>query len=246
MDSQTARDVPLFIISASVSSERRVSPSWTLTQLRAKLEFITGVPPSCQKLTLKLPGQDEVVLEAPDEDTTRVGAWSLQAYAEIQVNDLRPASALTNFTDTSTVTKYTMPVSTYETLPSSVLAWKRAKKLGRFDPFLPEHEAQKVHRLWAEIASRDVAVARRCRLGGPDARRGTVAYVGLVDEIPGGGPWVGVALDEPVGKNDGSVGGKRYFDCKEKFGVFVRPERLETGDWGPLMDEEDDDELEEI
>lgn len=85
MDYQPARDVPLLIVSAQVSSERRVTPSWTLTQLRSKLESITGVPPSCQQLTLKLPGQGAVGIEAQDEDTTRVGAWNLQAYAEIQV-----------------------------------------------------------------------------------------------------------------------------------------------------------------
>ena len=35
------------------------------------------------------------------------------------------------------------------------------------------------------------------------------------------GQWAGIELDEPVGKNDGSVAGKRYFDCKMKFGLFA-------------------------
>lgn len=30
--------------------------------------------------------------------------------------------------------KYTLPESTYESLPNSVLAWKKNQKLGRFDP----------------------------------------------------------------------------------------------------------------
>jgi tubulin-folding cofactor B len=137
-----------------------------------------------------------------------------------------------------------MPASTYETLPDSVLAWKKSQKLGRFDPSLPEQEAEKIRVMWSEITDRKIAVSARCRLGADSARRGTVAYVGEVEEIPGKGPWVGVTIDEPVGKNDGSVGGKRYFTCAEKRGVFVRPERVEMGDWPVLMDEDDD--LEEL
>ena len=138
-----------------------------------------------------------------------------------------------------------MPASTYASLPATVLAWKKSQKLGRFDPSLPEHEAQKAQSLWDEIGTRGIRLGRRCRLGNEDTRRGTVAYVGEVEEIPGKGPWIGVELDEPVGKNDGSVGGKRYFSCGERRGVFVRPERVEIGEWGLLI-EEDDDDLEEL
>ena len=82
------RDVPLIIQSANTSSERRITPSWTISQLKSKLEPVTGIPPSCQKLTLRLPGQDHVAIEARDEDNVQVGSWSLQAYAEVGVSTM--------------------------------------------------------------------------------------------------------------------------------------------------------------
>lgn len=78
-----------------------------------------------------------------------------------------------------------------------------------------------------------------------DHRRGTISYIGPVAEIPGGiGSWIGITLDEPTGKNDGSVKGKRYFQCPNNCGVFVRPERCEAGDFPPL--DLDDEDLEEM
>jgi len=54
-------------------------------------------------------------------------------------------------------------------------------------------------------------------------------YVGQVHFQPG--TWVGIQYDEPTGKNDGSVGGTRYFTCQDKYGGFVRPATVEVGDF---------------
>ncbi|KAL6112783.1 kif13b [Pungitius sinensis] len=59
-------------------------------------------------------------------------------------------------------------------------------------------------------------------------KAGTVRYIGVTQFA--GGVWVGVELDTPVGKNDGSVGGHRYFHCKPGYGVLVRPDRLSRRD----------------
>ena len=52
-----------------------------------------------------------------------------------------------------------------------------------------------------------------------------------------------MALDEPTGKNDGSVKGKRYFECGSNCGVFVRPERVEIGDFEALDEFGSDEEF---
>ena len=40
------------------------------------------------------------------------------------------------------------------------------------------------------------------------------------------GKWIGVALDDAKGKNDGTVQGKTYFNCPEGHGIFVRQSQI--------------------
>ncbi|KDO29311.1 hypothetical protein SPRG_05848 [Saprolegnia parasitica CBS 223.65] len=53
---------------------------------------------------------------------------------------------------------------------------------------------------------------------------GTVRFIG--DVIGFQGLWLGVELDTPSGKNDGSIKGEYYFRCEDKYGVFVRPTQV--------------------
>ncbi|XP_030919645.1 CAP-Gly domain-containing linker protein 2 isoform X1 [Geospiza fortis] len=53
---------------------------------------------------------------------------------------------------------------------------------------------------------------------------GVIQYLGETQFAPG--QWAGVVLDDPVGKNDGSVGGVRYFECQPLQGIFTRPSKL--------------------
>ncbi|KAJ1033941.1 hypothetical protein NDA16_000149 [Ustilago loliicola] len=53
---------------------------------------------------------------------------------------------------------------------------------------------------------------------------GEVLFVGQTSFAAG--VWVGIELDNPNGKNNGSVQGKRYFECQDGYGVFVRSSQV--------------------
>ena len=67
-----------------------------------------------------------------------------------QVSSTDPSAACM-IPSLSAVPKYEMPVETYSTLPDTVLAYKRANRIGRFDPGAPSLQEQKIAEMWGEI-----------------------------------------------------------------------------------------------
>ena len=57
-------------------------------------------------------------------------------------------------------------------------------------------------------------------------QRGTVRFVGETDFAEG--VWIGLELERPVGRNDGSVQGVRYFSCQPEHGLFCPPSHVTT------------------
>ncbi|KAM6970050.1 CAP-Gly domain-containing linker protein 2 [Aplochiton taeniatus] len=68
----------------------------------------------------------------------------------------------------------------------------------------------------------DFIVAERVWVNG--VKPGVIAYLGETQFAPG--QWAGVVLNDLLGKNDGSVGGVRYFECQALQGIFTRPSKL--------------------
>lgn len=58
------------------------------------------------------------------------------------------------------------------------------------------------------------------------AGRGTVKFCGSTHFQVG--KWVGIELFEKKGKNDGSVQGQKYFECKPGYGIFVKRSQVQV------------------
>jgi len=61
---------------------------------------------------------------------------------------------------------------------------------------------------------------------------GTVRFIGLTQDTQK--PRIGVELDEPNGKNSGTVKGVAYFKCKSKHGVLLAKNKVMKGTSGPF------------
>lgn len=95
-----------------------------------------------------------------------------------------------------------------------------------------------------------ITINSRCEIT-PGKRRGRIGWKGLIhkDNTLGmpNGYWVGIVLDEPVGKNNGTIDTIHYFDTPgDKYGVFVRGPNVDIGDYPErnILSDSDDDEEE--
>uniref|UniRef100_A0A3Q3JDQ3 CAP-Gly domain-containing protein n=1 Tax=Monopterus albus TaxID=43700 RepID=A0A3Q3JDQ3_MONAL len=74
----------------------------------------------------------------------------------------------------------------------------------------------------AQNAEENFQIGERVWVNGN--KPGYIQFLGETQFAPG--QWAGIVLDEPIGKNDGSVAGVRYFQCEALRGIFTRPSKL--------------------
>ncbi|KAG2203741.1 hypothetical protein INT46_010675 [Mucor plumbeus] len=236
--------VTLFVDTSDekVSSERRFDKSLTISQLKYKLEPITGIPYSTQKIDLY---QGNNLQGSLDDESKMLGAYPVEDYMRIQVTDTNPHRVKNQYTDVSLVEKFELTEDEYEKRTDTVRAFKERNKLGRFSAEAAANE--KAIETAHENAANQIKIGDRCEVFGDDyaaQRLGTVKFVGETKFQPG--LWVGIQYDEPLGKNDGSVQGEKYFECPSKYGGFVRPTKVNVGDFPEEELLLTDDELEEM
>ena len=177
-----------------------------------------------------------------DDDSKMIGYYSPLDGWIVHITDTNPYSLSANggLEDVSQVKKYEMSDDDYMKLDDNYRKWK-AKKLEE-DPTwtLEKEQMRKKDPNWEppeKISDPDymkdlcetegVVVGARCEVAG--GRRGAIRYIGKT--VLGEGWWMGVQYDEPVGKNDGTVKGEKYFECDDKYGGMVRPNLVVVGDF---------------
>uniref|UniRef100_H3CU30 CAP-Gly domain containing linker protein family member 4 n=1 Tax=Tetraodon nigroviridis TaxID=99883 RepID=H3CU30_TETNG len=123
-------------------------------------------------------------------------------------------------TDTSDLSQRSFPQNSFSSIPFSCSGFSHS--LSSSSSSLDKQSA-------SPPASSSVCRGPEVRLGErvlvAGQRTGVVKFCGKTNFAPG--IWLGIKLDKPSGKNDGSVGGVRYFSCPPKHGVFAPPSRVQ-------------------
>lgn len=211
--------------------------STTIAELKSRIFGLTGTAPSSMKL--KVNGSLDVSAPNFDENQTLEDV----ALAVGELDSLR-----VSVTDTDP-TSIVHQLGRQGDLEAARFKLDEAKYDQRDDTFralerrgvIKHSAAGSLHKENHVFTGELPKVGERCEIkpATPEdpIKRGEVAFVGETKFSQG--VWVGVKLDEPLGKNDGSVKGVRYFSCPMSYGVFVKPDRVMVGDYPELLIDEE-------
>ncbi|XP_017865032.1 PREDICTED: tubulin-folding cofactor B [Drosophila arizonae] len=221
----------------TVAFEIKFAKDLTISQLKSKLEILTGGNAGTMKVELYK--GDNFVTTLSDNDA------KLGFYINCDGMRLHVIDNFANFTfDTETVEKFELSNDQYEQRSDSVRSFLKQNRLGKYNEEERQQMEIKRREQAAEIQRRAdlCVVGSRCQVSvsGNPTRRGTVMYNGQLEGK--NGIYIGVQYDEPLGKNNGSVDGKSYFICQPNYGGFVSPLSVEVGDF-PAETFDLDDEL---
>ncbi|XP_011496659.1 PREDICTED: tubulin-folding cofactor B [Ceratosolen solmsi marchali] len=219
------------------SVERRFKRNITIEEFKNKLELLIGCRSNA--MNLEVYNKNDDIVCKPNDISNYLGSYPIDNGMRVHVT----ANDKEEIQDPSTVQKFELSDDTYAKMPSTVKAFLKENKLGKYD----EDKVRKMEENRVLELENDkkliscMKVNDRCEvtIPGNPKRKATIMYVGQTEFKPG--YWVGVKYDEPLGKNNGSVAGVQYFDCYDKYGGFVKPSCIVLGDFP-----EDDYDLNEL
>lgn len=217
-----------------VSFERRFPKDLKIRDLKEKLEIITGC--SAATMVLELYSGDNMVALLSDENAF-LGFYSPQDGHRIHV---KGTASLYNLEES--VAKFELSEEQYDERKESLRHFLKQNKLGKYnaEELKKMEEAAELQKQKEAEALEKITIGSRCKVTvkGKPTRFGTVRYKGVLEGKTG--TFVGVQFDEPLGNNDGSVGGAKYFECPPKYGSFVPPVTVEVGEFPPEDDLDDE------
>eukprot|EP01122_Echinamoeba_exundans_P014691 TRINITY_DN6703_c0_g1_i1.p1 TRINITY_DN6703_c0_g1~~TRINITY_DN6703_c0_g1_i1.p1 ORF type:complete len:226 (-),score=69.20 TRINITY_DN6703_c0_g1_i1:230-907(-) len=200
---------------------KQYPPTITIKELKSKLQFVVGTEPKDQLLELR-DGMTKSVVAKLDDDTKTLQDYGAQESQIIHVVDTNPVTsdlAALQFGDASAV-RFELSEEQEKARKERMAAAKAAKAAASPAKVGLTEEQEK--ELVSKINVGDEVLVK----SDAGQRKGTVQFVGKVEFGPG--YWVGVMFPDPVGKNDGSVKGTRYFTCEPNHGSFCRPHLIEV------------------
>jgi len=197
-------------------------------------------------MELHLKDSDGNLLARMLDESRALGYYGVCSGMNIHVVDTDPFSLSRDggLDDVSRIQKYKMSDEDYDRREKTYRNWKREKMAADPSWKPPVFSSAPTggpstnpddYMDPACVAAFSLGV--RCSVT-PGDRRGEVAYVGEVEGLTAG-YWVGVRLDEPLGKSNGTCAGKVYFAAGEKCGSFVRPGFVAVGDFPPFFEEDE-------
>lgn len=218
-------------VSTSLGSEaiyeKKFPKSTTVGDLKGKLEMLTGASAATMKLEVYEKDSEKLVCRLED-DNALLGSFPIDDGMRLHVVD--SFSIRNSFGD---VAKFELTEEEYAKKTGTVKHFLEKNKLGKYNEEDQKRiaEAKLAEQKAMEEAAAAIHIGDRCevQVSGAPVRRATVMYVG---EMEGkAGLWVGVKYDEPLGKNDGTVEGKKYFECPPKYGGFTKVSNVTVGDF---------------
>eukprot|EP00775_Hariotina_reticulata_P001989 gene1989-2311_t len=216
--------------------EIRLDKHMTVSAVKSKINSMTGT--SVLTMVLQLNDEKGHLVAELHDDSKKLGFYSPHDGWCLHVIDSDDSSLSAQgwLEDVSKVTKYVMSEEDYSARDNTYRKYKEQKL--KQDPSwtlekemcarkgIPYNPPVQVGPDYQEAESRSLSAGQRCCVQ-PGDRRGEIRFVGQVEGLAEG-YWVGVVFDEPLGKHDGSIKGKRYFQCQPGHGGFVRPDKVEA------------------
>ncbi|CAA7405283.1 unnamed protein product [Spirodela intermedia] len=218
----------------SFSADVRFYRDSTVATVKDKLWKKCGT--SVDSMRLELYDISGAKVSDLSDDSRPLGFFSPQDGYRIHVVDLDPSSVTSGgwLEDTSLVEKYTISEEAYNKLDGNFRKFR--EKLGSGNTT----SSNRLLDNYMEELCSDIKIGDRCQIESGE-KRGVIRFIGKAEPL-GPGFWVGVELDEPLGKHDGTVKGKRYFGCRPQHGVLLRPDKVKVGDF-PERDPFEEDEI---